>query len=278
MHTSSLTLSATFATPVALFLLAAPAAKAGVDFVEAFRNLTYSQTGNGNTTTPTGAFYSVDLHSTGAGDFTSATMTFPGAFSPLLLPVNTPTDFHFQTGLFATKAAMDGTFPTGPYQFNTNPAATTTFPYLADDFPLGAPFLTGTDFVSLQGMNAANPFTLHLSPFTAGPTASSSFIFLNIFDTTLNSFVFSQNFLPSSTTAITLPANTLAFGHNFTYELDYSNRDVKPTPNTANPATLGFDQRTKGAFSTASAVPEPGTALFGLALLGTALTRRARRA
>ena len=270
-------LAVTFAVPAVLFLAAAPVAKAGIDFIDGARNLTYSQTGNGNTTTPTGAFFSIDLHSTGAGDFTSATMTFPGPSSPLSLPVQTPTDFHFQTGLFATKAAMDAAFPLGTYRFNTTPAATTSLAFPADDFPLGAPFLTGTDFISLQGMNPASPFTFHLSPYVAGPTATESFIFLTIFDATLNSTVFSQNFLPRTTTSVTLPASTLAFGHNFTYELDYSNRDVVPTPNTTFPATIGFEQRTTGRFSSANPiVPEPGTALFGLALIGTALTRRAR--
>ena len=64
-------------------------------------------------------------------------------------------------------------------------------------------------------------------------------------------------------------ANTLT-ANQFTYELDFSNRDNIPSPGAEFAAQLGFDTRTDGNFTTAQAgAPEPGTfALLGLALGG----------
>src|SRR5947208_2808963 len=76
-------------------------ARAGISFVDMFRNDTFVQTGNGNMITPTGAFFSADLTSTGANDFNAVQLTYPGPGSPVSLPQTSPTLFHFQTASFA---------------------------------------------------------------------------------------------------------------------------------------------------------------------------------
>ncbi len=68
--------------------------------------------------------------------------------------------------------------------------------------------------------------------------------------------------------------NTLASWHQYIYEIDFSNRNAVPSDGADFPATLGFDVRTGGRFSTAAAVPEPS----GLILAATGLLARAPHA
>jgi hypothetical protein len=284
MSTYALGLSTSSVIAAAALFSIAPAASAGdISFVDQFKNLGFNQTGNGNTLTATGGFYSSDLNSTVANAYTSATMTYPGPGSPATLTQSSPADYHFQTGSFATKAAMDAAFPFGTYTFqgvNGGGTDTAGYSYTADDYAQSNPYLTGTDYTSLQGMNPAQAFTFHLSPYVTGGTATDSFIFLTIYDTNKNMFVFNYGFLVPTTTTITLPANTLAFGHSFIYEVDYSNRDIIAGTGTATfPPQLGFDLRTDGTFSTAAAaVPEPSTAaLFGFGLFAALAFCRRRK-
>jgi hypothetical protein len=240
--------------------------------VSMFRNNESLQTGDGNSLSPVGSFLSLELDSTVANAYNSVTATYPGPGSPQSLPQVSPTQFHFQTGFLANQAAMDAAYPFGTYQFsasNGGPPDTTSFQYAADDYPQSQPFLTGTDYSNLQGMNASNPFTFHFSPFVTGGSANASFIFLTIFDLDLNAFVFIDNFLPATTTSVTLPANTLAPGHHFSYELVFDNRDFVPSPGAQFAAPIGFELRTDGTFTTASAAPEPASlTLLGIGALG----------
>src|SRR5271165_1407835 len=130
----------------ALLVCGAPATGAtNISFLDAFRNDSFSQTGNGNTLSPGGSFYSSDLVEVNPGGFyTSVTMTYPGAGSPVALSPTSPTNFHFQTPSFATQAAMDAAFPHGTYAFTTNNGDTASFGYAADDYALSRPYLTGT--------------------------------------------------------------------------------------------------------------------------------------
>ena len=101
----------------------------------------------------------------------------------------------------------------------------------------------------------------HISPYTTrGSTASFSYLFFTIYDYTTAQFVFNDGFLaPSTSSIVLLSRNTLTNGHNYAYEVDFSNRDIVPSLGTASDAQLGFDLRTDGAFSTLAGVPEPST-------------------
>ena len=74
---------------------AASPARAGISFVDMFRNEAFVQTGNGNTLAANGSFLAMRLTSTGPNDYTSVKTTYPGPASPVTLsPVN-PTLFSY---------------------------------------------------------------------------------------------------------------------------------------------------------------------------------------
>jgi hypothetical protein len=267
-----------------LISLTVPVVQASdISFLNSFGNIAYEQTGNGNTLTLNGTFFSADVNTSVPNPYTSVSMTFPGAMSPITsFSQLSPTDYHYQTGLYSTLAAMHTDFPTGTYTFTANNGDAASYNYTADDYSASLPYLTGTNYTDLQGMNSAQPFNFTFSPFTTGSTATDSFIFFTIFDDTLGKSVFDAGFLPATTTGVTLPGGALHPGDLFSYELDFSNRDVLTTGFTGGggPPQLGFDVRADGTFTTAAAAatPEPSSAaLLGLGLLAAACRRLVRR-
>ena len=110
----------------------------------------------------------------------------------------------------------------------------------------------------MQGTNAAAAFTFHFSPFTPDPLATESILFFTIFNFSTNSIVYDAGFLPATTTSLTLAANTLQPGTQYSYELIFSDRTSVASPGADFNAQLGFDRRTTGVFRTA-AVPEPAS-------------------
>jgi hypothetical protein len=260
-------------------------ARAGISFVDMFRSEFLTQTGDGNSLTTQGFRFDSHLFSTGDNDYSAVQLTVPGSATPLDMSQTDPKTFAYGSSLFATQGLLDAAFPTGTYQFNASGpsgSSSTSFAYTTDAYPQSLPFLTGTTFSDLQGMNPAAPFTFQFSPFITGSGASASFLFLSIFDRTTNALVFNQAFLPATTTSLEVPANTLPPDHSYTYELIFSDRVTIPKgPNAVFDTQFGFDLRTQGNFR-AAAVPEP-SALLLLAQAGvgagclTAIRLRTRR-
>jgi hypothetical protein len=250
-----------------LFALFSPLAHAGnISFVNIFGNISYEQTGDGNTLSLNGTFFSADLIASIPNAYTSASVSYPGPDSPQTLSQISPTDYGFQTGFLPDLATMEAAYPFGAYSFqgvNGANTDTATLTYTADDYAQSSPYLTGTDYSSLQGMDPTQNFTFHFSPYVTGSTATASLIFFTISDATTGTTAFTTGALPSTTTSVVLPANTLTHGDLYSYELDYSNRDVLSDAAGANfPPLLGFDTRADGVFTT-SAAPEPsGSAML----------------
>jgi hypothetical protein len=262
-----------------LLVCATPARASSISFVDTFRNDAYTQTGDGNSLTFQQSFFSAALNTTVSNPYTAATLVVP-FFGTKPLSQTSATVYSFQTPGLPSQAVMDLLYPPGLYVmtgFNGSTTDTTSFSYTLDDYP-SLPYLTGTDYSSLQGMNASQPFTFHFSPDVTGSNATDSFIFFTIFDFTKNAFVVTDNFLNPSTTSVTVAANTLTAGDSFSYELDFSNRDLVPSPGAVFDAQLGFDRRTDATFTTApAAVPEPSTlALLGVGSLAARIAKRRR--
>ncbi len=239
-----------------------------VDFIDAYRNLAFTQTGNGPTLNSVGAFFATTVYTPGATAYSGGTVTPPGG-SALPLLVQDATHYAYQSSLLASKAAMDAAFGQGLYSYSlvsAGPTVTASYTSGADAYVLSQPFLSGTSFSSLQGANAAAPISLQFSSFSVNPAASLSFIFFTVYDYTLGQFVFDAGFLPAGTAGITLPAGTLQAGHSYAYELNFDSRVQAAAAGTNFGVLLGYDLRTSGLFATA--VPEPATWVLLLAGLG----------
>jgi MYXO-CTERM domain-containing protein len=257
-------LAAGFATP----------ASAAISFVDMFRNDSYNQTDDGNALSASTPYLTFDLFSRNANDYTSAQATFAGPASPAALSPDSPTTLAYSSGFYPNRAAMNADFPTGAYTLAASKGATTdttTFNYSADAYASTVPFLTGTDYTKLQGMNPAASFAFHFSPFSPAPSATESFLFFTIFDALTGDVIYDAGFQPSTTTSLTLPANTLALDKQYAYQLIFSDRVTAASPGADFDAQIGFDERTTGLFTTA--VPEPA-GLSLLALGGIAMLRR----
>jgi hypothetical protein len=251
-------------------LLSATSARADISEANMYRTVQYTQTGDGSATTFDSAYFNLRLYSTLDNEYTTVLGFYPGPDSPVTLdPVPTDaTRYDYDSGFFSSQAQMDIAFPKGAYSLTANnttngDAATTMFDYLADAYAQSQPYLTGTDYSDLQGMNPAIAFDFHFSPFIEDASATESGLFFTIFDVTTGDVVFGNMFLPVTTTGVTLPANTLMPNHDYVYDLVFSDR-WRVTSNGADfPALLAFDTRADGGFTTGT-IPEPA----GLAMLG----------
>jgi hypothetical protein len=134
--------------------------------------------------------------------------------------------------------------------------------YVADAYPLTIPALTPGGYQAIQNLNVASPATINISAFSPDPSATSAFIFFDIYDSS-NTDVFDQTFLSPGETSVTIPANTLLPGTAYTFRLIFSDRVESVNASDGVEDFLGFDFADNGAFTTA--VPEPGC--LGLLLL-----------
>jgi hypothetical protein len=256
-------------------------ARAQISFVDIYRTALLSQTGNDAAGTAYSFSYiGFDLTSETGNQYSTVQAFYPGAGSPATLANDDPSNaahYEFTSGNFGSQAALDVAYPKGTYSFTANgggPAATTMVNYANDAYSATQPYLTGTNFSALQGMNSAASFTFQLSPFTKDATTTDAFIFFNIFDVITGDVVFSSNFLSPNTSSILLPGNTLHPNTAYVFDLDYSDRVSAASPGADFDAILGFDVRTEGSFTTA--VPEPAVSVLALIGASALLLRRKR--
>jgi hypothetical protein len=244
----------------------------------------YSQNSNSPPAAESSASYLARPTSTTSPDFTSVTLTPPVGSSFGLTESPAGSGF-WDSGLFshqfATNAQLDAAFPTGTYTLTgaggSSPASA-TITYAQSAYPVTVPFLTGTTYSSLQGLDSSQPITLTWDAFVPSSLATSSSLFLTINGT--SGTVFNQ-FLPTSATSVTLAANTFSPGAHYTFQLGWFS-DVTSTNTAGTFLDNRFAYATTGAF-TAAAVPEPSTLVLelnaGLMIsLGVWRTTRRRRA
>lgn len=251
-------------------------------------NTLYEQTSDSAPTTPAFYWFNMAAYFSTPGDFTSGSATYPGPDSPqTLIPNGSPAfpAVDYTSPTYATLGDMHAAFPFGTYTITASgPAGTETanVPYAADHFTSGIPYVT--NFGDLAGLDPTQQFTFQFPAFTPDPAASESYTFLTIYDAATSAAAFSQDFLPPSTTSVTLPAGTLLPDTGYFFDLIYENRLVGTDPVNGTFTAQLFDARTDGDFTTASdavAVPEPaalGVFGFGALLVGAFVGLRQRTA
>ncbi len=268
---------------MATLLLAGRTAQASVTFYDIFKNDSYSQTSNAQPSLANGFFATATLSYSTAGDVVNASVVNGGTTSPLILTSSPGNNFNY-AATFASQAAMDAAFPLGnPYTFQISggtlgtQSASLNTPATALNSVI--PFLTGSSYTQLQGLNPATPDTIGINGFAPVTGTTESFAFFTITRQSDNAIVFQQGFLSPSTTSVFVAANTLAPGTAYNIDLDYSSRITTPNAGFGTGTSLiGFEQRTEIGFTTGSAAPEPSSvALSGLGLASAVLVFRRRR-
>ncbi len=250
--------------------LRAAAASARIKNADVGINPTYQQTGPGQTRSYSTAvdFFSARVFFSALGPIhRTGTLTLPRTRTLDLLRIRDISRPLTRLGTKYTAAslsALQATYPTGTYTFDvsggTGPATMVSQNYAGDTYS-NTPLVT--NFSALQGLNAADAFTVDLNGMVVSPNATP--------DAIQHLFLHLQCFhqrtgLQRRGTAdrhrFVIPGGTLAAGTSpTTYDLVYDDRIVGTTGDDS-PITLTqfYDIGTAGDFSTAAgAVPEPST-------------------
>lgn len=238
----------------------------------------YLQTGDGPQLTELGYLFTAVAVELDPAHFASATMTLPDG-SLVTLPAEAIGSAHvFNSPLFANRQAMDAAFPGGTYGVtfdgpNGVRPASATAPVEA--YPAAVPYLTGTDYTDLQGMEAMNPFTFHLtgSPPPAGTADHVIQIFVDERATGIGAFS-SGTFSVAGPLGVTMPGGTLRAGVEYQWSIyeGHSPLGVDVT-GLENGSHFTYRYHTVGYFTTA--VPEPATwTMFGAGIAAMVLWRR----
>jgi hypothetical protein len=242
-----------------------------------FNNIVYDQTSNSAPAAPSSYFFSIGANEHTAGDYTSASATYPGPGSPQNLPPLGSAAFNFNSPSFSNQANLHTAYPFGLYTITATNSATSTsavINYTTDLFTSSTPFVT--NFSSLAGLDPTQNFAVNYNAFTPAAGSSQGFTFFTIFG------AFDAGFQSNTTTSSLIPANTLAPNTTYEFQLDYSDRLHGGPDNNGNFTEQGFDVRTLGFFTTGvGAVPEPSTwamMILGFAGVGFMAYRRRKPA
>lgn len=264
---------------IGLTVLSGPAF-AGISSATLRPTLTFQQTGDGMALTPADAYFAVDLIASTGTSFSSATLAYPGAGSPLTLTSYSPELFG-HVAFFANEADMSAAFPQGTYEITALSGSSQDVVRVelgAPAYAMSLPHLSGASFTALQGMDVASAQEITFGSFATHPDADWSSANFRIID--LSDPASLPVFMPldATTSKVVLPAGTPQPGHRFVYHLTFSSTQYDP--NVQPYAVVSFDQDSFGFFSTALPVPEPVPAFLFAAGLGmlAGVVRRRRRA
>jgi hypothetical protein len=213
----------------------------------------YTQTSTAPPTTLTGYYFTDRAFMKTADDFTGGTLKYPGPKSPGTLTPMNPTLLQYGSGYSATRATLDAAYPFGTYTTTiTNPGTgaseIVSISHATDAFSANLPALTPATFTSMQGMNAKTAFTFNFNSFAKGNIATASNVYLTITNVATSQVVVYDGPLPSTTTAVTVPANTLLPNTKYRVSLNFDNRIVDKSGTTRT--TAGFDVTTNATFTT----------------------------
>lgn len=205
----------------------------------------------------------------GHGFETLAWITPAGEHIDLTLDTEVGLGFYYASPRFATVGEMDQRFGAGEYVHDfVGPAATAESSMTASlgPYPAGLPYLAGTTYSDLQGMDASQPFDFRLGPLTAGDSGVEMAITFFVDDVLTGTTMFATGgSVVPGLDHLTMPANLLQGGRTYEYQF-YLGHRIEPPVSGALGGSQGFRYLTTGTFTTA--VPEPGSAWLVLGGIG----------
>jgi PEP-CTERM motif len=276
-----------FSLGCALLLALHSTTEAQVTGYNIFEEDFLTQTGP-STVTSSDWTFTANLTLANAGDASTVSLTAPSSTVYDLSPNPTDATAYQYRQNFGAESDMTASFPTGAtYSFAISggglgsDSGSLTFPPEGTDpgdlsYPSSVPIFT--NYAAIQNINASQAFTFTFPGFDAlTGVAQTSNLFLDIRDAS-GAVVFSDDFLPSTTTSVTVGANTFAPGTLYTASLDYSNRQTTDDDGfTASGDGVdpfaGLDYNTGLTFTT-DFVPEPSSAWLILVGVGFLALRR----
>ncbi len=192
-------------------------------------------------------------------DATSVSVRLPASTIENVPATTIPGHFS-RTTIETSSGAMDGTYPNGDYLFTVQTGSgalpfTVNFPGIL--VTPNAPQLT--NYVAAQAIDATKPFVLGWNPFTNGTPAD--WIYVELYGGVFNSGDFgTAGALDGTARSITIPANTLAAGSNYSGAITFY--DIVCLTNSPNGyITLAYRGATT-EFSLATLDSTPATPLL----------------
>jgi hypothetical protein len=259
-------------------------ARAGFSEFFLLHEVDYTQTSNSQPVAESRASLLAEATSTTSPDFATVKLTPPiGSLQSL---TESPSgsglwNTSFSSNVFATKSLLDAAFPTGAYTITGTGGSAPTTSTINDTqsaYPLSVPFLSGTSYSSLQGLNPSNPITVTWDSFQTGSIANSPYVFFTIIGPSGD--VYNQ-ILASTATSVSFSANTFSSNTAYSFQLGFVN-DILSTDPSGVFQDNRFAYLTSGTFlSGPSSVPEPSTIVMSLSAcvigLGASHVRCRRR-
>jgi hypothetical protein len=260
---------------VLLACSAAPAALA--NFIET--NVNYNQVGP-STVNATNFSFELNVSFNTPGDYSGATVSYPGTGSPATMAPENSTSFFLFQG-FSTLSALHAAFGFGTYNVALSagnlPATTLQIAYAADSFPAAVPALSASTFSALNGLDPSTALAVVYNASAANTSNDpneKSQTFFTIRDAATNAVVLNL-ISASSSTGTTIPANTLLANHKYSWDVAFESYDFVST--SQGNFQIASVTATDGSFTTGG-IPEPATAgLAGIGLLAYAVFRRVRK-
>ncbi len=233
----------------ALACLLAPEASAQVEFWDVIKIAEYTQdSADTQPAMPDGYAAEVVVEITDPGDISAAEVS--SAKSPRMLMG----DGLEWTGEeeFATQADLDMVWPGSMmYAISITAGALAPssqgFTIPVDNYPAGAPYLTGASFGYLSGVDPALPIVITWN----SPASTSSFaVFVDIFRESNGERVFAEDFIDDQSTGTTIPGGTLIAGEAYVLEIGHTNvQFLMPDPTGFNSeGVVAFENITSVAF------------------------------
>jgi hypothetical protein len=237
----------------------------------------FTQTTGAAATTPFAYNFAAQYFQT-VGQYTSATLTYPGPGSPQTLPTagTSPVYFH---GLMSASQYQTN-YPFGTYTFNLSNGSTVStesVAYTQNNFPTAIPNLTSSSFNSLQGLNASNALTVNFDSFTVNPALPSPFGFTDyrVFNFATGVTVWDSGQLSPSATSATIPAGTLYQGTQYGSQLEFYSEGQTTDRATGTSLQTAFIKMDVVNFATAAILtsvpggtPSNPTTLFSATPIG----------